>query len=51
MKSEMTMRIVFMTGGAFTPRASAFLERVPNARLAKPFDHTALREHIRARLR
>lgn len=30
-------RVVYMTGGAFTPRARAFLERVPNPRLEKPF--------------
>jgi PAS domain S-box-containing protein len=30
-------RMVFMTGGAFTPRAQEFLERVKNARLEKPF--------------
>ncbi len=30
-------RIVFMTGGAFTPEARAFLESVPNPRLEKPF--------------
>jgi hypothetical protein len=31
-------RIVFMTGGAFTPRAREFLARLPNLRLEKPFD-------------
>ena len=30
-------RIVFMTGGAFTPRASRFLDEVPNAWIEKPF--------------
>ena len=30
-------RFVFMTGGAFTRRAQAFLERVPNPQLRKPF--------------
>jgi DNA-binding NtrC family response regulator len=30
-------RFVFMTGGAFTPRAAEFLSRVPNPRLEKPF--------------
>jgi PAS domain S-box-containing protein len=34
---EQTARIVFTTGGAFTEAARSFLERVPNARLAKPF--------------
>ncbi|HEY4015660.1 MAG TPA: ATP-binding protein [Polyangiaceae bacterium] len=30
-------KIVFMTGGAFTPRASEFLEAVDNRRIEKPF--------------
>jgi hypothetical protein len=31
-------RLVFLTGGAFTPSGREFLERVPNPRLEKPFD-------------
>jgi CheY-like chemotaxis protein len=31
-------RIVFMTGGAFTPRAAAYLARAKNTRIEKPFD-------------
>ena len=31
-------RIIFVTGGAFTPSAREFLDRVPNRRLEKPFD-------------
>jgi PAS domain S-box-containing protein len=31
-------RIIFMTGGAFTPGARTFLESVPNQRIEKPFD-------------
>jgi CheY-like chemotaxis protein len=34
---EQARRIVFMTGGAFTPEAQAFLESVPNACVDKPF--------------
>jgi signal transduction histidine kinase len=30
-------KIVFITGGAITPRMAAFLESIPNARLEKPF--------------
>lgn len=30
--------VVFVTGGSFTERARAFLERVPNRTLLKPFD-------------
>lgn len=37
-------RIVFITGGAFTPSARAFLDSVPNRRLDKPF----LAEQLRA---
>jgi PAS domain S-box-containing protein len=36
-------RIVFVTGGAFTASARAFLERVPNPRLEKPFAPKAMR--------
>jgi signal transduction histidine kinase len=36
-------RVVFVTGGAFTPRAREFLERVPNARVEKPIDFQNLR--------
>jgi two-component system cell cycle sensor histidine kinase/response regulator CckA len=30
-------KVVFLTGGAFTDSAKRFLDRVPNARLGKPF--------------
>ncbi len=36
-------RTIFMTGGAFTESVRAFLERVPNRRLAKPFGLRDLR--------
>jgi PAS domain S-box-containing protein len=36
-------RTVFMTGGAFTPAANAFLHRVPNTRIEKPFEPSAVR--------
>ena len=36
-------RFVFMTGGAFAPKARAFLDAVPNARLEKPFEPSALK--------
>jgi len=42
-------RMVFVTGGAFTLRASEFLERVPNVRLSKPFDVGALLDLVRSR--
>ncbi|MGA7123606.1 MAG: response regulator, partial [Polyangiaceae bacterium] len=34
---ELAKRIVFMTGGAFSTRARAFLEKVPNVSISKPF--------------
>ncbi|MEB2311261.1 MAG: ATP-binding protein [Sorangiineae bacterium] len=41
-------RVVFMTGGAFTPRAAEFLASSPNPRLEKPFDLTAVRRLVGA---
>jgi len=35
--------MIFLTGGTFTPSAQDFLDRVPNLRLAKPFDLQQLR--------
>ena len=42
-------RLVFMTGGAFTPRARAFLESVSNPCLEKPLDTSQAAQHHRAR--
>jgi PAS domain S-box-containing protein len=39
--------VVFLTGGAFTPRAQEFLARVENLRLDKPFDFAAVDAVIR----
>ena len=36
-------RVVFITGGAFTGSAAAFLDSLPNRQVAKPFDWRALR--------
>ncbi len=44
-------RFVFLTGGAFTPRARAFLEQTKNALLEKPFENEALLEAIAASMR
>jgi CheY-like chemotaxis protein len=43
---EVAHRMVFLTGGAYTEDARAFLARVPNARLDKPFEPTALRQVV-----
>jgi PAS domain S-box-containing protein len=40
-------RMVFMTGGIFTPRAKDFLDQVPNHRLDKPIDIPRLLEWMR----
>jgi CheY-like chemotaxis protein len=47
---DQASQIIFITGGAFTPRAQAFLDTVPNTRLEKPFDLTSLRAMINARV-
>jgi PAS domain S-box-containing protein len=39
-------RIIFMTGGAFSARASAFLARIPNVTVDKPFDPGMLRKLV-----
>jgi DNA-binding NtrC family response regulator len=44
---EVARRMVFVTGGAFTPAARAFMDRVENARVDKPFDPQKLREQVR----
>ena len=41
-------RLVFMTGGAFTAEARAFLASVPNVRLDKPFNLRAVRDLLNA---
>jgi CheY-like chemotaxis protein/two-component sensor histidine kinase len=40
-------RIVFMTGGAFTPNARDFLDSVKNQRIDKPFDVATIRRVVR----
>jgi CheY-like chemotaxis protein len=43
MAPEQAARMVFMTGGAFTPRAQAFLDETTNPRLDKPISAKQLR--------
>ena len=43
-------RMVFLTGGVFTPRAEQFLTETSRPRLDKPFDLEGLRSFVRARL-
>jgi CheY-like chemotaxis protein len=44
-------RVVFVTGGAFTDAARTFLERVPNARIEKPFTPEEIRTLVADRVR
>lgn len=44
---EVAQRMIFMTGGAYTPEARAFLERVPNPRVEKPFRLEELQALVR----
>jgi signal transduction histidine kinase/CheY-like chemotaxis protein len=48
---EQASRMVFLTGGAFTPDARSFLDAVPNQRIEKPFDTQHLRSIINDRVR
>ena len=48
---DQASRIVFLTGGAFTPTARQFLDRVPNQRIEKPFDAQHLRVLVNDRIR
>ncbi len=43
-------KVVFMTGGAFTDATRAFLDRVPNRRLEKPFTLAAIELALRESL-
>jgi nitrogen-specific signal transduction histidine kinase len=47
---ELTERVVFLSGGAFTASASAFLNRGDIRRLDKPFTSNELRELVRTLL-
>jgi PAS domain S-box-containing protein len=48
---ESVARVVFVSGGAFTPATRAFLERVSNERVEKPFDPQGMRELVQRYLR
>jgi len=49
-RPELTSRFVFLTGGAFTERASAFVARSDVSTILKPFDLLELEDAIQARL-
>ena len=46
-RPERAERFVFITGGTYTARARAYLDRLPNPRFEKPFDVALLLEAIR----
>jgi CheY-like chemotaxis protein len=48
---EQARKIVFLTGGAFTPTLQTFLATVPNESISKPFDVAQLKKTVNARLR
>ena len=43
-------RMIFLTGGGFTPAAQRFLDQVANLRLEKPFNAADLRALVRNQL-
>jgi signal transduction histidine kinase len=47
---EQAKRVIFLTGGAFTPAARTFLESIENLRIEKPFDVEALSAVVNDRL-
>ncbi len=48
-RPEVAGRFVFMTGGAFTPSARAFLESIDNEQIIKPFSLRELRRLVARR--
>jgi signal transduction histidine kinase len=47
---ELARRVVFLSGGAFTPTARQFLSQVENVHVPKPFDQKTLRAVVREQL-
>ena len=50
LRPELEARTMFLTGGAFTPDAREFVERLGKRCLEKPFDLDALRKIVRERM-
>lgn len=44
---DVARRMVFLTGGAFSPRATEFIDSVPNQTITKPFSSARLRSIAR----
>ncbi len=47
-RPELAARMVFISGGAFTPAARDFLGRIPNPRIEKPFNPDEVRILVRS---
>lgn len=47
MRPGLEARLIFMTGGAFTPRASAFVRSVANPTIEKPFEVSAVLDLVK----
>jgi hypothetical protein len=43
--------VIFLSGGAFTPAASAYLAKVGNLRIEKPVDSASVTEVVIERIR
>lgn len=48
---DQASKMIFLTGGAFTPGARAFLDQVQNLRVDKPFEAGALRALVNERIK
>ena len=49
-RPDYLQRMIFMTGGAFTPASRAFLQSTTNAHVEKPFDVQKVRALVNARI-
>lgn len=47
---ETASRFIFLTGGTFTASTNAFLDRVPNEHIRKPFDPSEVRVMVASRV-
>jgi signal transduction histidine kinase len=47
-RPDLADQIIFLSGGAFTPRAREFFAKIPNPRLDKPIDAARLRSLVEA---
>ena len=43
---ELARRVIFMTGGAYTPRSRELLQRAPNGCVEKPFVRSELHQQL-----